>query len=128
MALHSKPKASLSVDTQNQSLCYVRSCYTLGYREIGMQEHPGSTGLGLRASVRLSAIGSAADDERPQGRQLTQGRYYASLYPSHSSSHLSSHSDELQASASIEEVPVEGGVALTEEAVETHVPDIITKV
>jgi hypothetical protein len=66
------------------------------------QEHPESGDIGLQIN---------------RGRQLTRGRYYAS--PT---------SETSRGSASSDEVPVEGGVALTEEAVETHIPDIITQV
>ena len=117
-------------DERRQSLCHwSSSSNTRNHKQDEpRQEHPESADFGLQSSTSSTDASMAASTSSTRGRPLTRDRYYASAVASpHHHGHSSPSSDTSQGSASSEEVPVEGGVALTEEAVETQIPDIITQ-
>ena len=121
----SKSSSAKTAKAQEQKLRHWSSHHNISHHD---QEHPAEADLRLQSSTSSTDASSAAYFSSARGRPLTRDRFYAAASPSgHSSGHPSPRSDTSQASASSDEVPVEGGVALTEEAVETLIPDIITQ-
>lgn len=120
-----RSSSSQAPSTKRHGIRHSSSHHELGHlkHKAHNQEHPESADLGLHSGT---GIVEAANGQPARGRALERARYYASAFTTSSNEHESPRSDASHGSASGDEIQVDGGVALTEEALETHIPDIIT--
>jgi hypothetical protein len=121
----SRSSSSKAPNIRQHSIRHSGSHYELGNlkHKAHNQDRLDSGDLTLQSSTRLV---EAANGQPARGRPLERTRYYTYAFPTSSNEHESPRSDASHGSASGDEIQVDGGVALTEEALETHIPDIIT--
>ena len=124
----SKSQASLTSKADPLNMRHARTHHALGTAGKPDEEDPESADLGLQAE-QLALSMSTDRPELVYMRSLYGdiGRFYAPRSTSYSEQ-PSPGSDKSHGSASNDEIFVNGGIALTEQAVENHVPDLITQV